>query len=244
MSSPERRLVLLVGADFDTDHLRQSWTGQTIDVESCEDLALALVRVGQLQPDMVVIGEFVGKMQPLDFVRTVRRSGAEVPVVVGLTDLDPLVASAALAAGVNAVVQLPFSPETLLYQLSISTAIESFRVRPLPIELGRLRVDGTATRVWIDGVETLLPPMEHLLLRYLAERHGQIVSRDELVSVAWGARDTIVSNSLAVHMGRLRRRLQASFGEDWIRSVRGCGYRLVVSPPSASGIRRSVSSWT
>ena len=56
----------------------------------------------------------------------------------------------------------------------------------LPIDLGRLRVDGAATRIWVDGVESLIPAMEFVLLRYLAERHGEIVTREELVSAALG----------------------------------------------------------
>jgi two-component system phosphate regulon response regulator PhoB len=80
----------------------------------------------------------------------------------------------------------------------------------------------------VAGDEYLMPAMEHLLLRYLAERHGQIVSRDELVSVAWGQSGSMMSNSLAVHFARVRRRFPAQSGVDWIRSVRGCGYQLIV----------------
>lgn len=234
LNSPDRRLVLLACADFDSNELRRWWTGQRIDVETCADLALALLRVGQLEPDLVVIGEFEGMIQPVDFVRTIRRSGAEVPVVLGLTDLDPAVVSAALVAGATAVVRRPFSPESLLRLLRDSASVASFQVKPLPIDLGRLRVDGAATRIWVDGVESLLPAMEHLLVRYLAERHRQIVSRDELIAVAWGTKDSLASNSLAVHMARLRRRFPVSSGQEWIRSVRGCGYQMVVSTPLLS----------
>ena len=113
---------------------------------------------------------------------------------------------------------------------SSSTGEGAFRVRPMPIDLGRLRVDGAATRIWVDGVETLIPAMEFLLLRYLAERHGEIVTREELVSAGWGEGAQVPSNSLNVHLARIRRRFPAGPGEDWLRPVRGIGYQLIVPP--------------
>ncbi len=206
--------------------LRRAWEGQAIDIESGQDLALALVRCGQWNPDIFVIGNSTGAIGPLDFVRTLRRAGAAVPVVIGMT--DPFDTRELLAAGATEMLCRPLSAEAILRLLNATSPIGSFRMKPLPIDLGRLRVDGTATRMWVDGDEHLIPAMEHLLLRYLAERHGQIVSRDELVSAAWGQSGAMMSNSLAVHLGRVRRRFQAHSGDDWIRSIRGCGYQLIV----------------
>lgn len=227
LSAPDRPLVYLACDADETDMLRHAWDGQTVDIESGPDLALALVRTGQFSPDMFVVGNSTGVIGPLDFVRTLRNAGATVPIVVGIA---PTGASAAdlLGAGATAVLQRPFSPEAVLGLLKATSAVGSFQIKPLPIDLGRLRVDGIATRMWVDGDEYLIPAMEHLLLRYLAERHGEIVSREELVSVAWGQSGSMMSNSLAVHLARVRRRFQAYSGDDWIRSVRGCGYQLLV----------------
>ena len=152
-------------------------------------------------------------------------------------DLDaPLVSedqaggSDVLAAGATAVVRRPFSPGAMLRLLDSSLPADgSFRVRPLPIDLGRLRVDGVAPRIWVDGVEQLIPAMEYVLVRYLAERHGEIVTREELVSAGWGERATVPSNSLSVHLARLRRRFPPDAGDDWIRPVRGIGYQFIVA---------------
>jgi DNA-binding response OmpR family regulator len=70
--------------------------------------------------------------------------------------------------------------------------------------------------------------MEFRLLRYLAEHHGGIVPRAELQSAAWGDGAVARSNSLSVHIARLRRRFPAGVEADWICSIRGFGYRLTV----------------
>ncbi len=226
LSAPDRPLVFLACDMVESDLLRHAWDGQAVDIESGPDLAVALVRTGQFRPDMFVVGNSTGVIGPLDFVRTLRSAGAVVPIVVGITRSDPSSADL-LSAGATAVLHRPFSPEAVLRLLNAAPHSCSFQMKPLPIDLGRLRVDGIAPRMWVDGDECLMPAMEHLLLRYLAERHGEIVSRDELVSVAWGQSGSM-SNSLAVHLARVRRRFQAHSGVDWIRSVRGCGYQLSV----------------
>jgi len=229
LRAPDRLLVLLACGATESDRLRRAWVGQAIDVESSSDLATALVRTGQLGPSMVVIGDSGGVLGPVDFLRALRQADTHTPVIVGLTDEEPQSGADALTAGATAVVRRPFSPEAVLRLLDSSAPERgSFQVRPLPIDLGRLRVDGAATRIWVDDVETLIPAMEFLLLRYLAERHGEIVTRAELISAGWGQGAAVPSNSLNVHMGRIRRRFPPGSGEQWMRPVRGIGYQLLI----------------
>jgi len=227
--APDRLLVFLACSSTDADQLQRAWAGQAIDIEATPDLAVALVRIGQVGPAMVVVGETGGALGPIDFLEALRQVDATTPIIVGLGQDSSQLGSDALNAGATAVVRRPFSAEALLRLLDSGVAGNgAFRVRPLPIDLGRLRVDGSATRIWVDGVEKLIPAMEFVLLRFLAERHGEIVTRQELVSAAWGLDARVPSNSLTVHLARLRRRFPVDSGGDWIRPVRGIGYQFVV----------------
>jgi DNA-binding response OmpR family regulator len=233
-SITRRLLVLLAGDEAELGRLRQSWSGQAIDVDRCGHLAAALVLVGKSSPDLVVIGETRGPLDAGDFLRALRQVDRATFVVVGLVDMHVDLASDLLAAGASAVVRRPFAPAELLGLLpaGIWTSPPAGPV-PQPLDLGRLKVDITLPRIWLDGGEVLLPRMEFRLLRQLAEHVGEVVPRAELQSAAWGDVAAARSNSLAVHMGRLRRRLQAGSGVEWICSIRGFGYRLVV--PAAAG---------
>lgn len=227
--APDRLLVFLACGQAEADQLQQAWSGQAIDIESNSDLAVALVRIGQVGPALVVLGDSGGVLGPVEFLNALRQVDAATPVIVGLGRDSSQLGSDALNAGATAVVRRPFSPEALLRMLDSGvTGSGAFRVRPLPIDLGRLKVDGSAARIWVDGAERLIPAMEFVLLRFLAERHGEIVTRRELVSAAWGEEAQVPSNSLNVHLARLRRRFPADSGEDWIRPVRGVGYQFVV----------------
>ncbi len=104
-----------------------------------------------------------------------------------------------------------------------------------PIELGRLRIDGSVPQLWIDGRQVSVPPMEFLLLRYFAGHIGEVISRAELLDAVWGNEAHANSNTLTVHILRLRKRLGDDEGEpQWIKAIRGLGYQLSV-PAGAGG---------
>ncbi|MEP6561534.1 MAG: winged helix-turn-helix domain-containing protein, partial [Nakamurella sp.] len=212
MRAPGRLLVILACGPGESERLHQAWVGQAIDVVDCPNLAVALVRIGQSGADMVIVGEPGGVLGPVDFLTALRHVDTTTPVIVGLLEDCLELGSAALAAGATAVVRRPFAPGSVLRLLDSTTPTGSFQVRPLPIDLGRLKVDGAATRIWLDGVELIIPAMEFLLLRYLAERHGEIVSRAELLSAGWGDKDAVPNNHLNVHLARIRRRFPDDSG--------------------------------
>lgn len=224
--------MLLIGSDQDATSLGTAWKGHPVDLHRCHDLGVALVLVGQSSPDLVMIGESTGRLDPFDFLRALRQVDNTTAVSVGFTPDHADLRTDALAAGATTVVRRPFSiGETgALLQPGVRRDAAT-ELRPIPIDLGRLKVEAASPRIWVDGVECLIPLMEFRLLRYLAARAGEIVPRVELETAAWGDRAAARSNSLSVHVARLRRRLQAGSHQEWICSVRGFGYRLIVPAP-------------
>lgn len=223
--------VLLAAGPAEADRLGQAWTGQAVDVMLCESLALMLLRIGRVRPDAVVIASTVDALPPVDVVRTIRIDDDDLPIIVGLDQDHTSLGADVLAAGATAIVRLPFKPDDLLRILSAAPpAGHDLPIRPLPLDLGdgRLRIDGSSPRMWLDGRETLLPPVEYLVLRYLASRPEEIISRVELYEAVWGDRGGRSSNTLTVHLGRIRRRLEGTHGQEWIRSIRGFGYQFIV----------------
>jgi DNA-binding response OmpR family regulator len=230
-TAARRCQVLLAATPAEARQLTEAWTGQAIDIIRCDSLPLALLRVGRVRPDAVVVVAGAGPLTPVDFVRIVRVDDSDLPVIVGLDKDHTRLGVDVLTAGASAVVRCPFNPEDLLRILSAAPPQGyPMPIRPLPIEIGggRLRVDGASPRMWLDGREIVLRPVEYLLLRYLAGRPEEIISRVELFDAVWGPRGPRSSNTLTVHLARLRRRLQGEQGEDWIRSVRGFGYQFLV----------------
>lgn len=223
--------VLLVAAQDDADTLTEALAGQLLELELVHDPAEALLAVGRTCPDVVVLGPTHGRLDSLTFLEVVRTHEPDLPVVVGVSPADSGLAGPAAGLGA-AVLAHPYDPDRLLRLLrSLIPGRRHLEPRPLVLDLGRLRIDSAAPRIWLDGRPIKLPMREHLVLRYLAERRDTVVSRRELVVALWGEEDTRTNDSLTVHILRLRRRL----GDDkthpqWIEAVRGLGYQFTVPP--------------
>jgi DNA-binding response OmpR family regulator len=235
-----RVAVLLV--DHDSDVVSEFTTavaGQPLEIRTCADPAEALLVVGRTCPDVVMLGPSSGRLDPVEFIRIVRADDPDVPIIVGAGTGSGDFAARAADAGASVVVPRPYRARDLIALLaSYAPQSEQVSVRPMEIDLGRLKIDGAVPQIWLDGQQIELPMREFLLLRYFAERVGAVHTRDELLNAVWGGRHSAKSNTLTVHILRLRKRLGDNENDpQWIKAIRGLGYQFVVpdrEPPSHS----------
>ena len=87
-------------------------------------------------------------------------------------------------------------------------------------------VDYETRRVTRDGSEVKLGPTEFRLLSTLMEKPGRVWSREQLLDRVWGRDIYVDTRTVDVHIGRLRKSLTTSGGDDPLRTVRGAGYAL------------------
>lgn len=99
--------------------------------------------------------------------------------------------------------------------------------RPAPIRCGGIEIDTVDRSVRREGVAVSLLAREYRLLLHLARRAGECVSRRDLLAAVWGLRFDPGTNVVAVHVSRLRGRLDPGFATSAIETVKGVGYRLV-----------------
>lgn len=114
---------------------------------------------------------------------------------------------------------------------------------PTAVERTVLRVDNVeldveGMRLWVDDRHVYITPQEFGLLKVLIQNSGKVLSREELLSLAWRPDRGRMSNTLSVLMSRIRRKLLRPDGSSRIRTVRGIGYSLDTSTHQrASGDR-------
>jgi DNA-binding response OmpR family regulator len=90
------------------------------------------------------------------------------------------------------------------------------------LELGDLRLDAAARRVWRNGEEVRLTPTEFDLLVCLAASPGAVVTRDQLMADVWDWPGASGTRTIDSHVKGLR----AKIGGDLVRTVHGVGYAL------------------
>ncbi|HEX2103686.1 MAG TPA: response regulator transcription factor [Solirubrobacteraceae bacterium] len=98
--------------------------------------------------------------------------------------------------------------------------------RPAVLEVGDLRLDPAARRVWRGGAEIELGPKEFTLLELFMTQAGQTLSRLRLLEHGWDHAYENRSNIVDVHVAHLRAKIDRPFGRRSIETVRGAGYRL------------------
>lgn len=100
--------------------------------------------------------------------------------------------------------------------------------RDRALALGDLRLDKAQSQALWKGQELPLTSLEFSLLWHLASARGRTIRREDLFEAVWGFSSDFSSNTLDVHISRLRRKL-IGCGPASIRTRRGVGYRLDVS---------------
>jgi DNA-binding response OmpR family regulator len=100
------------------------------------------------------------------------------------------------------------------------------RRRPAELRAGDLVLDPGRREVRRGDCLVELTPREFSLLEYLMRRAGDVVSKTEILEHVWDAADTTDPNAVEVYVGYLRRKIDAPFGRQCLKTVRGAGYRL------------------
>ncbi len=127
------------------------------------------------------------------------------------------------------LLRVPFTPETLHERVDeLLTKPESEAKPSEVVHVGNLTVDLKGQRVLRDEVSIKLSPTELRLLAYFAQRVGQAVSYDKLLTEVWGYELGMGDRNLVTNaMQRLRHKLEENAKQPrYVVTIRGVGYRL------------------
>jgi two-component system, OmpR family, alkaline phosphatase synthesis response regulator PhoP len=90
------------------------------------------------------------------------------------------------------------------------------------IEMAGIRIDKEKYLVEKDGKEMIFPKKEFELLHLLISKPGKVFKREEILNAVWGDDVIVGDRTIDVHIRKLREKL----GEDYIRTVKGVGYKF------------------
>jgi len=155
-----------------------------------------------------------------------RRRGVMTPVLM-LTAKDGEYDEAeALDTGADDFLSKPFSFVVLLARLR-ALIRRGAPPRPTVLTVGTLELDPGARRCRRNGVDIRLTAREFALLEYLVRKDGNVASKAEILDHVWGIDFAGDPNVVEVYVGYLRKKIDAPFGVESIKTVRGAGYQLL-----------------
>jgi len=201
--------------------------GYEVDVAQDGRGALAVVR--DTPPDLIVLDLMLPGMDGLVVCQTLRANPATaaIPIIMLTARGEEAERIAGLELGADDYVTKPFSPRELTARVS---ALLRRIQRSAPAEAagalnyGPLMIDVERHCVEVDGKDVKLTAKEFLLLQYLVEHRGRVLSRDLLLTDVWGYQYTGGTRTVDVHIRRLREKLP--FLTDAIVTIKQFGYRL------------------
>ena len=202
-------------------------TREGYDVEGVGDGAQALIRFGQIKPDLVVLDIMLPGADGLTICKEIRKQ-SQVPIIM-LTAKDEVTDKVVgLEVGADDYLTKPFHPQELVARAKALLRRAKIEPdQPKLIRAGKLEVDLERHEVRHGTSKVQLRPKEFDLLALLARHPGRVFQRSELLDLVWGYDFPGYTRTVDVHVQQVREKLAtAEIKDPSIQTVWGVGYRL------------------
>ena len=177
--------------------------------------------------DLVVLDLMLPGLSGLEVCRLLRgdKTTEALPIIMVTARADETDRIVGLDIGADDYLAKPFSPNELVARVrALIRRSKRAEAPPATLAFGSIVMDLTSHTVEDDGREVKLTAKEFLLLQYLLEHRGRVLSRDVLLGDVWGYRYTGGTRTVDVHVRRLREKLPALV--DALVTVKQFGYKL------------------
>ncbi len=198
------------------------------EVEVVEDGELALLRLLEEPPDLLVLDWMLPNLSGVEICRRARaRAETRDTPIVMLTARDAEEDRVrGLDAGADDYIAKPFSVTEFLARVRAVLRRSNPAATADVLRFSDLTLDRVTHRARRGERDLKLGPTEFRLLETLMRRPGRVFSRERLLSLVWGAETEIEARTVDVHIGRLRKALNEPGERDPLRTVRAAGYAL------------------
>jgi two-component system phosphate regulon response regulator PhoB len=188
----------------------------------------ALLRIAEEMPDLVLLDWMLPNVSGIEVCRRIRANpkSRNLPVVMLTARGEEGDRVRGLETGADDYVTKPFSMVELIARLHAVLR----RIRPALadeiMQVGELTLNRGERRVRRGEREIHLGPTEFRLLDHLMRFPDRVFTREQLLDAVWGTDVYVETRTVDVHIGRLRKCLNAPGETDMIRTVRSAGYAI------------------
>lgn len=177
--------------------------------------------------ELIVLDVMLPKKSGFDVCQELRRRGVEVAILMltARTQVDDRVAG--LKLGADDYLAKPFDPAELLARVEALLRRTRKNTAAGSCQFGNIEVDFERAEVLKRGEPVSLAGKELQLLRYLVDRRGSVVAREELLQNVWEYSGDVSSRTVDVHIAWLRQKIEDNPQiPKHIHTIRGKGYRF------------------
>ena len=220
--------ILIVEDDTDIAALIEHYLEKAgFGSEVVADGAKALTTARETPPDLLILDLMLPGLSGLDICKALRvdTRTAAVPIIMLTARGEESDRILGLDSGADDYVVKPFSPQELMARVrALLRRSAPPAVKERILLCGPISLDVERHTVSNGGEPVRLTAKEFLLLQYLLEHRGRVLSRDRLLSDVWDYQYPGATRTVDVHVRRLREKLP--FLEQALVTVQQFGYKL------------------
>ena len=197
------------------------------DVEATATAMEGLQAVVRVSPELVILDMGLPDLDGAELLKMIRAVSA-VPIIVATARSEDRDVIRTLDAGADDYLTKPFSVDQLEARVRAVLRRSASEGRRGPLMVGDLAIDVAAREARLNGESLDLSPKEFDVLRFLAERSGEVVSKRELLAEVWRQPYGGSEKTVDVHISWLRKKLGETAADSrYLQTVFGVGVKLV-----------------
>ncbi len=231
---PNKKKILIIEdeeaiADLEKDYLELSDFDVTIKADGESGLEEALGH----DYDLIILDLMLPGLDGFEVCKRIREK-KNIPILMVSARKDDIDKIRGLGLGADDYMTKPFSPSELVARVKAHLArydrlVGSGQPNNDVIEIRGLKIDKTARRVFVDGVEKQFTTKEFDLLTFLAEHPNHVYSKDELFREIWNMDSIGDIATVTVHIKKIREKIEYDTSKpQYIETIWGVGYRFKV----------------
>lgn len=206
--------------------------GPGFAVDLAEDGEVGLYLAEDRCYDLIILDLMLPKLDGLSLLKKTRAAGDRTPVLILTAQGETRSIIELLNAGADDYLSKPFDLGELLARSKALIRRGKGAAHPT-LTVANLEVNTLEQTVLRSGKIIDLSPMEYRILEYLVHRPRVVVSKRELLEHLYDYNWEHHSNVIEAHVSNLRKKLDATADQPSIETLRGRGYRLIVTHEGA-----------
>ena len=216
-------------ADLEKDYLELS--DFAVDICNTGDEGLEAALKGNY--DLVILDLMLPGLDGFEVCRRIREE-KDIPILMVSAKKDDIDKIRGLGLGADDYMTKPFSPSELVARVKAHMAryerlVGTQKPQNEMVEIRGIRIDKTARRVYVDGVERTFTTKEFDLLTFLAEHPNHVFTKDELFREIWDMDSIGDIATVTVHIKKIREKIEKDSSKpEYIETIWGVGYRFKI----------------
>ena len=217
-------------AELEKDYLELS----DFQVEVCNSGDAGLLKALTEDFDLIILDLMLPGMDGFEVCKRIREE-KNIPILMVSAKKDDIDKIRGLGLGADDYMTKPFSPSELVARVKAHMAryerLVGTNARPQNdiVEIRGIRIDKTARRVYIDGMEKAFTTKEFDLLTFLAENPNHVYTKEELFREIWDMDSIGDIATVTVHIKKIREKIEQDTAKpQYIETIWGVGYRFKI----------------